>query len=170
MLRAGMVRQASAGIYSWLPLGFRVLKKIEQVVREEQDAGRAALELLMPTIQAAEICGANPAAMTTTARRCCASEDRHEPGDACIGPTNEELITDIFRASVKSYRDLPRHSLPHPMEVPGRSAAALWDHARARIPDEGRLLLRLWTYESAEKRAYNKMFVVLPEDFRSAWD
>jgi prolyl-tRNA synthetase len=71
MLRAGMVRQESAGIYSWLPLGFRVLKKIEQIVREEQNRS-GAIEVLMPTIQSADLWRAR-AAMTSTARRCCAS-------------------------------------------------------------------------------------------------
>ena len=71
MLRAGMIRQEAAGSYSWLPLGFRVLKKIEQIVREEQDRA-GAIEVLMPTIQSADL-WRNPAATTPMARRCCAS-------------------------------------------------------------------------------------------------
>ena len=71
MLRSGMIRQSSAGIYSWLPLGFRVLKKIEQIVREEQDRS-GAMEMLMPTVQPADI-WRRASATTPTARRCCAS-------------------------------------------------------------------------------------------------
>jgi prolyl-tRNA synthetase len=106
MLRAGMIRQSSAGIYSWLPLGFRVLKKIEQIVREEQNRA-GAIELLMPTIQSAELWqesgryGDYGAEMLRI-------KDRHER-DMLFGPTNEEQITQIFRDAVKSYRDLPKN-------------------------------------------------------------
>jgi prolyl-tRNA synthetase len=106
MLRAGMIRQSSAGIYSWLPLGFRVLKKIEQIVREEQDRA-GAIEMLMPTIQPAEIWqesgryGDYGAEMLRI-------KDRHKR-DMLFGPTNEEQITQIFRDAVKSYRDLPKN-------------------------------------------------------------
>ncbi|WP_119165724.1 proline--tRNA ligase [Algihabitans albus] len=105
MLRAGMVRQASAGIYSWLPLGFRVLKKIEQIVREEENRA-GAQEVLMPTIQSADLwrqSGRYEAYGPEMLR----IKDRHER-DMLYGPTNEELITDIFANSVKSYRDLPQ--------------------------------------------------------------
>src|SRR4029450_8681242 len=104
MLRAGLVRQASAGIYSWLPLGFRVLKKIEQIVREEQDRS-GAMEMLMPTIQPAELWRESKRydAYGPGRRR---FNDRHDR-EMLYGPTNEELITQIFRDGVKSYRDLP---------------------------------------------------------------
>src|SRR5262245_6474251 len=105
MLRAGMVRQASAGIYSWLPLGFRVLKKIEQIVREEQDRA-GAIEMLMPTLQQAELwreSGRYDAYGPEMLR----FKDRHER-EMLYGPTNEEMITQIFRGVAKSYRDLPR--------------------------------------------------------------
>jgi prolyl-tRNA synthetase len=72
MLRAGMIRQTSAGIYAWLPLGLRVLRKVEQIVREEQDRA-GAQELLMPTIQSGRSLARSPAATTPTARKCCAS-------------------------------------------------------------------------------------------------
>src|SRR6187455_156962 len=104
MLRAGMVRQASAGIYSWLPLGFRVLKKIEQIVREEQDR-TGAIELLMPTLQLADLwreSGRYDAYGPEMLR----IADRHKR-ELLYGPTNEEMITEIFRAYVKSYRSLP---------------------------------------------------------------
>ena len=104
MLRAGMVRQASAGIYSWLPLGLRVMKKIEQVVREEQDRA-GCQELLMPTIQPAEL-WRESGRYDDYGKEMLRIRDRHER-DMLFGPTNEELITDIFRASVRSYRDLP---------------------------------------------------------------
>jgi len=105
MLRAGMIRQSSAGIYSWLPLGFRVLKKIEQIVREEQDAA-GCQELLMPTIQPADL-WRESGRYDDYGKEMLRIADRHDR-DMLFGPTNEELITDIFRNSVKSYRDLPQ--------------------------------------------------------------
>jgi prolyl-tRNA synthetase len=109
MLRAGLVRQTAAGIYAWLPLGFRVLKKIEQIVREEQDRA-GAQEMLMPTLQSAELwrtSGRYDAYGPEMLR----IRDRHDR-EMLYGPTNEEMITAIFRDEVKSYRDLPR-SLYH---------------------------------------------------------
>src|SRR5438128_8743572 len=106
MLRAGMIRQASAGIYSWLPLGFRVLKKIEQIVREEQD-GSGAQEVLMPTIQAAEL-WKESGRYDDYGKEMLRIKDRGER-EMLYGPTNEELITDIFRSAIKSYRDLPKN-------------------------------------------------------------
>lgn len=105
MLRAGMIRQSSAGIYSWLPLGYRVLHKIEQIVREEQDRA-GALELLMPTIQSADL-WRESGRYDDYGKEMLRIEDRHER-DMLYGPTNEELITAIFRDGVKSYKDLPR--------------------------------------------------------------
>jgi prolyl-tRNA synthetase len=105
MLRAGLVRQTAAGIYAWLPIGFRVLKKIEQIVREEQDRA-GAQELLMPTLQSAELwreSGRYDAYGPEMLR----IRDRHER-EMLYGPTNEEMITALFRDEVKSYRDLPR--------------------------------------------------------------
>ena len=106
MLRAGMVRQASAGIYSWLPLGHRVLKKIEQIVREEQDAS-GAQEVLMPTIQSADL-WKESGRYDDYGKEMLRIEDRHGR-EMLYGPTNEELITEIFKSSVRSYRDLPRN-------------------------------------------------------------
>ena len=105
MLRAGLVRQSSAGIYSWLPLGYRVLSKIERIVREEQDRA-GALELLMPTIQPAEI-WKESGRYEVYGKEMLRISDRHER-EMLYGPTNEELITQIFRDGVKSYKDLPR--------------------------------------------------------------
>ena len=105
MLRAGLVRQTAAGIYAWLPIGFRVLKKIEQIVREEQDRA-GAIEMLMPTIQSAELwrtSGRYDAYGPEMLR----IRDRHDR-EMLFGPTNEEMLTAIFRDDVKSYRDLPR--------------------------------------------------------------
>src|SRR5690349_5045896 len=105
MLRAGMIRQEAAGIYAWLPLGLRVLKKIEQVVREEQNRA-GAVELLMPTIQSADLwrqSGRYDAYGPEMLR----IKDRHDR-EMLYGPTNEEMITILFRDAVKSYRDLPR--------------------------------------------------------------
>src|SRR5690349_7591762 len=105
MLRAGMIRQASAGIYSWLPLGFRVLQKVEQIVREEQDA-TGAQELLMPTIQAAEL-WRESGRYDDYGKEMLRITDRHER-EMLYGPTNEEMITAIVRDAIKSYRDLPK--------------------------------------------------------------
>lgn len=105
MLRAGLVRQTSAGIYAWLPLGLRVLKKIEQIVREEQDRA-GAVEMLMPTLQSADLwreSGRYDAYGPEMLR----IEDR-QGRDLLYGPTNEEMVTSIFRDGAKSYRDLPR--------------------------------------------------------------
>src|SRR5689334_16978436 len=105
MLRAGLVRQTAAGIYAWLPIGFRVLKKIEQIVREEQDRA-GAQEMLMPTLQSADLwreSGRYDAYGPEMLR----IRDRHER-EILYGPTNEEMITAILRDDVKSYRDLPR--------------------------------------------------------------
>src|SRR5436189_2032947 len=105
MLRAGLIRQEAAGIYAWLPLGFRVLKKIEQIVREEQDRADA-LEMLMPTLQSADLwreSGRYDAYGPEMLR----IKDRHER-DMLFGPTNEEMLTAIVRDDMKSYRDLPR--------------------------------------------------------------
>ena len=104
MLRAGMLRQQAAGIYSWLPLGFRVLKRIEQIVREEQDR-TGALEVLMPTIQSADL-WRESGRYDDYGKEMLRIVDRHER-DMLYGPTNEEMISDIFRAYIRSYRDLP---------------------------------------------------------------
>lgn len=106
MLRAGLVRQGAAGIYSWLPLGLRVLKKIEGIVREEQDRA-GALELLMPTIQSADL-WIESGRYDDYGKEMLRIEDRHER-KMLFGPTNEEMITDIFRREIKSYKDLPKN-------------------------------------------------------------
>ncbi len=104
MLRAGMIRQQSAGIYSWLPLGLRVLNKINRIVREEQDRS-GAVEILMPTIQSAEL-WRESGRYEAYGKEMLRLQDRHER-DMLFGPTNEEMVTDIFRAYVRSYKDLP---------------------------------------------------------------
>ena len=104
MLRAGMIQQASAGIYSWLPLGYRTLKRIEQIVREEQDAA-GAQELLMPTLQAADL-WKESGRYEDYGKELLRITDRHDR-DMLYGPTNEEQITEIFRSHVKSYKSLP---------------------------------------------------------------
>jgi prolyl-tRNA synthetase len=104
MLRAGMIRQSSAGIYSWLPLGLRVLGKVEQIVRAEMNAA-GAHELLMPAIQPAEL-WQESGRYEDYGKEMLRVTDRHER-PMLYGPTHEEVVTDIFRRSVKSYRDLP---------------------------------------------------------------
>ena len=104
MLRAGMIRQESAGIYAWLPLGYRVLRRIEQVIREEQNRA-GAVELLMPTIQSADL-WRESGRYDDYGKEMLRIKDRHER-DCLFGPTNEEMITEIFRGSVRSYKDLP---------------------------------------------------------------
>jgi prolyl-tRNA synthetase len=105
MLRAGMIKQSSAGIYSWLPLGFKVMKKIEQIVREEQNA-IGAQEMLMPTIQSSEI-WKESGRYEDYGEEMLRIKDR-QGREMLYGPTNEELITDVFRSSVKSYKSLPQ--------------------------------------------------------------
>jgi prolyl-tRNA synthetase len=104
MLRAGMVRQEAAGIYAWLPLGLRVLAKISAIVREEQNRA-GAIELLMPTIQSADL-WRESGRYDDYGKEMLRIRDRHER-DMLFGPTNEEMITEIFRANVRSYKDLP---------------------------------------------------------------
>ena len=106
MLRAGMIRQSSAGIYSWLPLGYRVLRKVEQIVREEMDAA-GCHEVLMPSIQPAEL-WRESGRYDDYGKEMLRIVDRHER-DMLYGPTHEEVITDIFRKSVRSYKDLPQN-------------------------------------------------------------
>ncbi len=154
MLRAGMIRQSSAGIYSWLPMGFRVLKNIERIVREEQNA-IGCQEMLMPTIQPAELWRESdrydaygPEMLRIT--------DRHNR-DMLYGPTNEEQITDIFRGAVKSYRDLPQ--LLYHIQWKFR------DEVRPRFGVmRGREFLMKDAYSfdldyASARRSYNKMFV-----------
>ena len=154
MLRAGMIRQEAAGIYAWLPLGFRVLKKVEQIVREEMNRA-GAIELLMPTLQLADLWRESgrydaygPEMLRIT--------DRHER-ELLYGPTNEEMITEIFRAYVKSYKDLPLN-LYHQQ----------WKFRDERRPRfgvmRGREFLMKDAYsfdidEAGARKAYNRMFV-----------
>ena len=104
MLRAGMIKQASAGIYSWLPLGYRVLRNIERIVHEEQ-ARAGHIPILMPTVQSADL-WRESGRYDVYGEEMLRISDRHGH-DLLYGPTNEELVTDIFRAHVRSYRDLP---------------------------------------------------------------
>ena len=104
MLRAGMMRQQNAGIYSWLPLGLKVLKKIEAIVREEQDRS-GAVEILMPSIQPADL-WRESGRYDAYGKEMLRIVDRHER-EMLYGPTAEEVVTDIFRTYVRSYRDLP---------------------------------------------------------------
>src|SRR5688500_16148564 len=160
MLRAGMIRQEAAGIYAWLPLGFRVLKKIEQIVREEQNRA-GAIELLMPTLQLADLWRESgrydaygPEMLRIT--------DRHKR-ELLFGPTNEEMITEIFRSYVKSYKSLPLN-LYH----------IQWkfrDEQRPRFGVmRGREFLMKDAYsfdvdETAARRSYNRMFVAYLRTF-----
>ena len=105
MLRTGMIKQSSAGIYSWLPLGFRVMKKIEQIVREEQNKV-GVQEILMPTIQSSDI-WKESGRYDDYGEEMLRIKDRQNR-EMLYGPTNEELITEIFRSSVKSYKSLPQ--------------------------------------------------------------
>jgi prolyl-tRNA synthetase len=160
MLRAGMVRQASAGIYSWLPLGLRVLRRIEQIVREEQDRA-GCQELLMPTIQSADL-WKQSGRYDDYGKEMLRITDRHER-EMLYGPTNEELITDIFRHSAKSYRDLPK--LLYHIQWKFR------DEVRPRFGVmRGREFLMKDSYSfdldyEGAKRAYNKMFVAYLRTF-----
>ena len=104
MLRAGMIRQQASGLYSWLPLGYKVLMKVQKIIEEEQNRS-GAIELLMPTIQSADL-WRESGRYDAYGKEMLRIEDRHER-EFLYGPTNEEMITDIFRTYVKSYKDLP---------------------------------------------------------------
>ena len=160
MLRTGMIRQSAAGIYSWLPLGLRVLQKIEAIVREEQNRA-GAIELLMPTIQQADI-WRESGRYDDYGKEMLRITDRHDR-ELLYGPTNEELITQIFRDSVKSYKDCPR-SLYH----------IQWkfrDEIRPRFGVmRGREFLMKDAYsfdltEQDARRSYQKMFVAYLKTF-----
>ena len=160
MLRAGMIKQQAAGIYSWLPMGHRVLKNIEQIVREEQDR-TGAQEVLMPTIQPADL-WRESGRYDDYGLEMLRIRDRHER-DMLFGPTNEEMITDIFRTFAKSYRDVPLN-LYH----------IQWkfrDEVRPRFGImRGREFLMKDAYSfdldaEGAKRAYNKMFVAYLRTF-----
>ena len=154
MLRAGMIRQEAAGIYAWLPLGFRVLQKIEQIVREEMDRA-GAVEMLMPTLQLADLWRESgrydaygPEMLRIT--------DRNKR-EMLYGPTNEEMITEIFRAGVKSYRELPKNLYHFQWKFR--------DEQRPRFGVmRGREFLMKDAYsfdvdEAGAKLSYNRMFV-----------
>lgn len=160
MLRAGMIRQEAAGIYAWLPLGLRVLRKIETIVREEQNRA-GAIELLMPTLQPADL-WRESGRYDDYGKEMLRIVDRHER-DLLYGPTNEEMITEIFRGYCRSYKDLPK----------------ILYHIQWKFRDEirprfgvmrGREFLMKDAYsfdldlESAT-RAYNKMFVAYLNTF-----
>jgi prolyl-tRNA synthetase len=104
MLRAGMIRQEAAGIYAWLPLGLRVLNKVTAIVREEQNRS-GAVELLMPTIQSADL-WRESGRYEAYGKEMLRIQDRHER-EMLFGPTNEEMITEVFRAYIRSYKELP---------------------------------------------------------------
>ena len=105
MLRVGMIKQSAAGIYSWLPLGFKIMKKIEKIVREEQNK-IGVQEILMPTIQSSEI-WKESGRYEDYGEEMLRIKDRQDR-EMLYGPTNEELVTDIFRSSIKSYKSLPQ--------------------------------------------------------------
>ena len=160
MLRAGMMRQEAAGIYAFLPLGLRVLKKIEQIVREEQNRA-GAIELLMPTIQSADL-WRESGRYEAYGKEMLRIKDRHER-DMLYGPTNEEMITEIFRAYVRSYKDLPLN-LYH----------IQWkfrDEVRPRFGlMRGREFLMKDAYsfdvdQAGARHSYNKMFVAYLRTF-----
>ena len=153
MIKAGMIKQSSAGIYSWLPLGLKVLKNIENIVREEQNKA-GAIELLMPTIQSADL-WIKSGRYEDYGKEMLRIKDR-SGRDMLYGPTNEELITDIFQSNINSYKDLPKN-LYH----------IQWkfrDEVRPRFGVmRGREFLMKDNYsfdldENSAKKSYNNMF------------
>ena len=161
MLRAGMIRQSSAGIYTWLPLGHRVLRKIEQIVREEMDAA-GCQELLMPSIQPAEL-WQESGRYDAYGKEMLRITDRHERA-MLFGPTHEEIITDLFRSSVRSYRDLPKNL--YQIQWKFR------DEVRPRFGVmRGREFLMKDNYSfdldfAGARHSYNKMFLAYLRTFR----
>ncbi|MGB6464868.1 MAG: proline--tRNA ligase [Xanthobacteraceae bacterium] len=160
MLRAGMIRQEAAGIYAFLPLGFRVLQKACGIVREEQDRS-GAIELLMPTIQSADL-WRESGRYEAYGKEMLRIKDRHQR-DMLYGPTNEEMITEIFRAYIRSYKDLPLN-LYH-LQWKFR------DEVRPRFGlMRGREFLMKDAYSfdldfDGAKHAYNRMFVAYLRTF-----
>ena len=106
MVRAGMIRQTASGIYSWLPLGLKVLRKVEKIIKDEMDKA-GALEVLMPTIQPAEL-WIESGRYEAYGKEMLRIKDRHDR-DILYGPTHEEVITDLFRKNISSYKDLPKN-------------------------------------------------------------
>jgi prolyl-tRNA synthetase len=160
MLRAGLIRQEAAGIYAFLPLGLRVLRKVCRIVREEQDRS-GAIEMLMPTVQPAEL-WRESGRYDDYGKEMLRISDRHQR-DMLYGPTNEEMITEIFRAYVRSYKDLPLN-LYH----------IQWkfrDEVRPRFGlMRGREFLMKDAYSfdfdfAGAKHAYNKMFIAYLRTF-----
>jgi prolyl-tRNA synthetase len=154
MLRAGLIRQEAAGIYAWLPLGLKVLKKIEQVVREEMNRA-GAVEILMPTLQLADL-WRESGRYDDYGEEMLRIRDRHDR-DLLYGPTAEEVVTDIFRAYVKSYKDLPKNLYN-----------IQWKFRDERRPRfgvmRGREFLMKDAYsfdvdEAAARKSYNRMFL-----------
>ena len=160
MLRAGMIRQESAGIYAWLPLGLRVLNKVCNVIREEQNRS-GAIELLMPTIQSADL-WRESGRYDAYGKEMLRIKDRHER-EMLFGPTNEEMITEIFRGYVRSYKDLPLNLY----------------HLQWKFRDEVRprfgvmrsrefLMKDAYSFDldqASARHAYNKMFVAYLRTF-----
>ncbi|MHA1113002.1 MAG: proline--tRNA ligase [Alphaproteobacteria bacterium] len=160
MLRAGMIRQEGAGIYAWLPLGTRVLKRIERIVREEQDAA-GAQEVILPTVQPADL-WRESGRYDDYGKEMLRIRDRHDR-ELLYGPTAEEVVTDIFRAHVRSYRDLPRNLYQIHWKFR--------DEVRPRFGVmRGREFLMKDNYSfdldfEGAKRSYNKMFLAYLRTF-----
>jgi prolyl-tRNA synthetase len=154
MLRAGMIKQQASGLYSWLPLGYKVLMKVKAIIEEEQNRS-GAIELMMPTIQSADL-WRESGRYEDYGKEMLRIRDRHER-EMLYGPTNEELITDIFRTGVKSYRELPK--LLYHIQWKFR------DEVRPRFGVmRGREFLMKDAYSfdidyAGARRSYNKMFV-----------
>ena len=138
MLRAGLIRKLAAGLYTWMPLGLRALRKVENIVREEMNRA-GALEILMPGVIPAEL-WEESGRWEQFGPELLRLKDRHER-DFCLGPTHEEVVTDIARQRTQELPPAAGEFLPDPDEVPRREPAAFRRDARARIPDEGRLFL-----------------------------
>ena len=160
MIRSGMIKQSSAGIYSWLPLGLKVLKRIENIVRDEQNKS-GAIELLMPTIQSADL-WIKSGRYNDYGKEMLRIKDR-SGREMLYGPTNEELITDIFQSYIASYKDLPKN-LYH----------IQWkfrDEVRPRFGVmRGREFLMKDNYsfdlsQDSAKKSYDKMFVAYIKTF-----
>lgn len=138
LLRAGMIRRLASGLYTWLPMGLRVLRKVETVVREEMNAA-GALEVLMPAVQPAEL-WQESGRWEQYGPELLRLKDRHER-EFCVGPTHEEVITDLARNGFEQLQAAADQLLPDPDQVPRRDPSSLRPDARSRIHHEGRLLL-----------------------------
>ena len=153
MLRAGLIRRLASGLFTWLPLGLRVLRKVERIVREEMDRA-GALEILMPAVQPAEL-WQESARWDKYGSLLLRMKDRHER-DFCFGPTHEEVVTDLARRELRSYKQLPVNFYQIQTKFRDEIRPRFGVMRAREIRHEGRLLVRS-QFRPAWKTSYRRM-------------